>query len=1496
MDIDNPNEERDQGAENSSAPRTRTVVGIGASAGGLAALKRFFEHVPSDSDLAFVVVVHLSPEHKSHLADLLQPAVRFPVQQVTETVPLDVNNVYVIPPNANLSAIDTHLRLSKLEEQRRERAPIDHFFRTLANTHDVHAIGVILTGTGSDGTLGLKQIKAKGGLIIVQDPNEAEFDGMPQSAIATGLVDRVLPVAEIPQALLRFARTEPRVQVVEDSKDVEHTDGVLLAKILAILRTRTDRDFSRYKSATILRRIARRMQLNYVEDLERYIDMLREQQEEARALADDLLITVTSFFRDPEVFHKLEEEVIPRLFEGKGLQDTLRVWSVGCATGEEAYSIAILLLEYASRQDSPPQILVFASDLHKRSLDAARDGVYPGDIATDVGQERLERFFQKENGGYRVRKEVRDAVVFAPHNLLGDPPFSRVHLIMCRNLLIYLERSVQSDVVGLFHYALSPDGSLVLGSAETIDGSNLFRTEDKKLCLYRKRNVPAPEPRLPVFPLTRLRVAAEQTPKSEAIPGAALYSAVHQNLLERYAPPSILIGPDNKLVHLSEHAGRYLIHPGGDVTTSILKLVREELRGELLSLLQSIRETKEPLDSRPVPVRFNGRPRSVVMHARPATDPDQDGFVLIMFIEQHQNDATGENNGRRGRPIETGGDDKRINELEAELNVLRQHLQAVIEEYETTQEEMKAANEEMQSSNEELRSTMEELETSKEELQSINEELQTVNQENRHKVEELSQLSGDLQNLLTATDIATLFLDRNLRILRFTPRVAELFSVRVTDRGRPISDLTHRLGYEQLRTDAETVLNRLVPVDREIQDDSGRWYLTRVLPYRSAEDRIEGVVITFIDITTQKSAEFALRDSEERLSSELEAMNNLRGVVSRLIRNPELPTALQDILDCSMEITHAPMGLVQLLDSLSGNLQIFAQRGFRQDSSGAGSACLSPAVARALQEKRRVIIEDIEKEPSSVPLEAAGMAGYRAVQSTPLISATGRVIGVFSTYYACPHTFTERDFRILDLYTRQAADFVDRREAMEALVRSEERFRGALEIDNVGVVFFGEGGAITWANEAFLRLAGYSRQDVEAGALRWDVLTPPEWISESARATEEYKNTGSIRPYEREYFRRNGARWFGLFAATRLTNDEGVGFVIDISDRKRAEQALWETEQKFHTIANLVPDLLWRTEPNGRTSWYNQRCYDYTGRTAQDDEEFVWTDLIHPDDRGAWHSSYSETFHIGQPLRRELRIRGGNGDYRWFLVQIQPYYDSNGKLARWFGAATDVHEERVTTGALRRSLVEKEELLKEVHHRVKNNLQIITSLLSLQSQQIQDQKALALFEEARNRVQSIASIHEVMYRSEYFAAIELGTYARRLVPEVVRLYDGAERIEVEIVGGSVSLELQRAVPFGLLLNELIANACKHAFPSGRRGALTVRLVNEDSTIVLTVADTGVGLPKGFKQERVESLGIYLVKSLARQLGATVTFESNRGGTKVVVQLPVKLPLDTTHTQ
>ena len=833
-------------------------MGIGASAGGLVALRKLFSEVPEDPGLAFVVVLHLSPEHESHMTELIQPHCPMPIQQVSETVTLEPNRIYVIPPNANLNTIDTHLRLSAFEAERGSRAPIDHFLRTLAETHAERAVGIVLTGMGSDGTLGLRHVREHGGLTIAQDPDEAEYDGMPRSAITAGVVDRVLPIAEMPEHIIRFAGTEPKVPAAE-ADEGEPTD--ILQEIFDHVRTITGRDFDAYKRSTILRRMRRRMQLHHIEAPSAYLKLLRQVPGEAEALADDLLITVTEFFRDPAAFECLEKEVIPRLFEGKGAEDEVRIWSVGCSTGEEAYSLAILLLEEAARrQEHPPaKVQIFASDLHDGVLKKAREGIYPESIHTSISPERLRRFFTHEDSNYRVRSFVRDVVVFTPHNLLRDPPFARLDLITSRNILMYFQRDAQRDVARIFHYALKPDGFLLVGSSETVEPSDLFKLENKEHCLHRRRDLHGRELHLPMplFLQGKGRHALKGPGKDRAERSGG-FGVLHEKMAERYAPPSILVNEHHEVVHYSAHAGRYLLIPGGEPTNNVYKLVQEPLGIELRATLYAARESGAGARSKPI--QLEGQPYQIVLRVRPAEEPDLKGYFLVIFDQIEPPEAA-------GGPADQARADSAVRELETELDLTKKRLGTAIGEYEASREEMYASLEELQSSNEELRSTTEELETSKEELQSMNEELVTANQENRHRLDELSQLTADLQNFLAATDIPTLFLDRELRIVRYTPHVDRLFNVRRTDLGRPLADLSHRLGENALNGDARQVLERLVPMERELQSHQGRWYLTRVLPYRTVDDRINGVVMTFIDITERKASEEALRVSNAALAS-----------------------------------------------------------------------------------------------------------------------------------------------------------------------------------------------------------------------------------------------------------------------------------------------------------------------------------------------------------------------------------------------------------------------------------------------------------------------------------------------------------------------------------------------------------------------------------------------------------------------------------------------------
>lgn len=829
-----------------------SVVGIGASAGGLNALRRFFEAVPSGTGLTFVVVVHLSPEHESSMAELLQTSASIPFVQVSGRTRMEPEFAYVIPPNRNLRIADGYLDVSEFEEPRSRRSPIDFFFRTMAETHP-DCVAIVLSGGGTDGTIGMKAVKEQGGLLMAQLPEEAEHAQMPRSAIATGLVDFVLPADELAQKLVELRRNSAVITLPEKSEELDERHERNLETILTQVRISTGHDFSGYKHSTLLRRIGRRMRVTTTEDLGSYIERLRGDSVEAGALLKDFLISVTNFFRDQDSFDALAEHVMRKLF-ARDSPEEVRIWVPGCATGEEAYSLAILALEESERFDHPPNVQIFATDLDEDAIAFGRAGLYPDAIATDVSEERLRRFFNREGAYYRVREELRDCVLFAAHNLLKDPPFARLDLISCRNLLIYLGRDFQEKVHGIFHYALRPAGYLFLGSSESVaDGAGLFDSIDKKHRIYRRVSAPSTKAiHLPNLPLQRrirrIGITPENRPDGNSASKDATALEMHQRSLEAHAPPSALVDADYDIVHLSETAGRYLRIPGGSGTLSILKVVRQDLRVELRAAIDAALERNEATIGRPVPVHIEGERRLVQIHVRPVRDDASSPHALILFVEGEPHDTTSE-------PVGAAMSDAQLRRYEDDLDRTKRRLQSTIEESETRQEELRAANEELLSINEEYKSTLEELETSQEELQSINEELKTLNDELKEKVDELSRANNDLKNLMAATDVAILFLDRNLRIRRYTQPLTRVFNIMPADEGRPLNHVTHRLNYEALHGDAENVLATLIPLEREVADSDGRTYLLRITPYRTTEDRIIGLVLTLVDVTSLKEAE-----------------------------------------------------------------------------------------------------------------------------------------------------------------------------------------------------------------------------------------------------------------------------------------------------------------------------------------------------------------------------------------------------------------------------------------------------------------------------------------------------------------------------------------------------------------------------------------------------------------------------------------------------------------
>ncbi len=848
------NEREDEGAK-----RGFPTVGVGTSAGGVLALQRFFESLPDTVEAAFVVIVHLDPSHQSELPAILAPRTKMPVVQVTDQIRLEPKHVYVIPPNRQLTIADRRLSLAEFAEPRWQRTPIDLFFRSLAAQRR-NDFAIVLTGAGSDGAVGIKAIKEAGGIILVQDPAEAEYASMPRSAIETGAADFILPVREIAAKLPELIAGHGRLP----AEPLTQPEEEVLEKILSFLRVRTGHDFSKYKKSTVRRRIARRMQVRRAQTLLEYLSVLRDNAEEAQALFADLLISVTTFFRDSGAFKRLAELVIPRLFEGKGAGDQIRVWVAGCATGEEAYSIAMLLQEEAERHEIRPEIQVFASDLDGAALATAREGRYPLAIEADMVEERLRRFFTRESDHFRVTRELRDLVLFARHSLIKDPPFSRLDLVSCRNLLIYLDRDVQQQICATLHFGLRPGGYLFLGSAESADSPlGLFRVIDREAHIYQRMPAAADHNRI-VPALAPIRLPEPLPTKAPAFPHRAPNDAMsHRAALERLAPPSALVDESCRILNLSETAGRYIQPSGGALANDVTQLAREEIRFELRTALNRVFTHGEATLSAPIAVRFNGARRRVYFQVKPVEgDRTTARLALVFFFEGEAFDEKAKGTGIEGR-----APDEQIRALQNELQLAQSELRASREQYEGANEELLAANEELQSINEEYRSTAEELETSKEELQSINEELQTVNGELKAKLESVSRAHSDIQNLMSATDVGILFLDPALRIKRFTPRVAELFNVREGDEGRTITNFTHQLKYDGLAEDAQAVLRTLASSEREVQSRSGNWYLMRLRPYRTLENKIDGVVVTFVDISERRRAEDTVRESEARVKA-----------------------------------------------------------------------------------------------------------------------------------------------------------------------------------------------------------------------------------------------------------------------------------------------------------------------------------------------------------------------------------------------------------------------------------------------------------------------------------------------------------------------------------------------------------------------------------------------------------------------------------------------------
>ena len=870
------------------------LIAIGASAGGLDAFERFFKHLTSESNMSFVLITHLDPTHESSLNELISRFTNLKVEIAEDGKNISPNTIFILPPNRTMSISKGVLLLKEPSEPRGQRLPIDHFFRSFAQDQKENSIGIIFSGTGSDGTLGLREIKGVGGLAIVQDPVSAKYEGMPQSAIQNVRVDIIATPEEIAAILSKFRQDLGKIPSSKKNAQVDRN----LEDILHTLKNNYGQDFSVYKLSTFQRRIERRMVINQIHDLSKYANYVAENREELDKLFQELLIGVTNFFRDREAFEKLETEIIPLLIKNKNGDNTIRIWVPACSTGEEVYSIAIIFLEQAKKLRKNFKLQIFATDLDSIAVEKARIGKYPDNIVADIDQNRLMEYFIENNSSYEIKKEIRDKIIFAVQNVIKDPPFSKVDLISCRNLLIYLTPEIQKRLIALFHYALNPEGFLFLGNSETLGSMvEVFDVIDNKNKIFKKKEIPSYKKNgINIFPplVDRFKVKNYEVKQKEVI---SLQELIQQELLNTFSPPSIIIDDKNKILYFHGQTNKFFDPPKGIAKMDVISMAKESLKVELSTSIRKARLKNEDVKLDKIQIKQNGDIINANLIVHPIVKPRSMRNLIMIIFEKVPLDIRNEETLSLKERDELHN--SRIKYLEEELEITKKHLQSTIEELETSNEELKSTNEELQSSNEELQSTNEELQTSKEELQSINEELIAVNTELEEKIEELSKLNNDLSNLTKSTKIATVFLNQDLTIKRFTPEFSNIFNVINSDIWRPISHLASNLKNLNFLEDLRVISQNLVAIEKEVQTINNRWYTMKISPYLTDDKKVEGLVLTFSDITIQKQAIEAVEFFRDLLVHEI---NNIFQVISSSIEMIKGNSESKEMMDYSFVI------------------------------------------------------------------------------------------------------------------------------------------------------------------------------------------------------------------------------------------------------------------------------------------------------------------------------------------------------------------------------------------------------------------------------------------------------------------------------------------------------------------------------------------------------------------------------------------------------------------
>ncbi len=1443
------------------------VVGIGASAGGLEAFQSMLPNLPDEDRLAYVIVQHLDPKHPTMLISLLERYTDLPVVEIQDGQTATGGRIYVTPPDRNVTISESILHLSKPTSAHGPKPSINRFLKSLAEDRGDRAVAVILSGTGSDGSHGVRAVKAAGGITVVQSRESAKYDGMPHAAISAGPVDLVVTPDRMGGELISLLAS-PAALPVPGRDDTEPADD--LERVFDILRERTGCDFSEYKISTVNRRIGRRMALRKVEELSDYIAALEDDPEEVDRLSKDILISVTSFFRDKEAFDALAG-VLERVVKDKKKGDPIRVWAAGCATGEEAYSVGILLSRILNDRLDDYNVQIFGTDLDGDAIESARWGGYPEASVAEVDPDLLDRYFHRKENGFQIDDAIREIIVFARHDLIRDPPYSRLDLITCRNVFIYFNARLQERIAPLFHYVLNPQGYLMLGKSENVSQfSELFETVYNRWKIYRRRSsVRAPSLDFGHFhtaPAVKKR-KGDKTPPAFS-PRAALTEAV----ADAFGPTSILLDSQLEIVYIHGDVEPYLSFRPGSAGLNVLDLARDQVRLDLRTLIHRCRREKERVESGEIRVETGGKRRRVVIHAQPLEAADAPEELLLVAFEELGEAAADDG----PSPAADGeAEDPRIYELEQELASTREHLQTTVEELETSNEELMSLNEEVQSANEELQSSNEELETSNEELQSTNEELTTVNQELQVKSAELSAANADLENILGQIEFPLIMVDKDLRVRRFNGAASEIFDLGSEDMGESLTTtaLPSRVDLPDLRESLMGVVKRGDRIDREVRIGR-RIYAMRCQPYRvNGREAPSGALLSFVDKTR-----IAMSEREKATI----------GSISQLfLKNLDLAEIYQSVADILADRFGVPVAAVTRYEPESESLLALGSVGL---PGGEGEPVRLPVggtIGGTVVKTRQPVFDLDAGRRSDHQDSRLKRIGVRTVLVVPMLR-DGDVDGTVGIADFGERQDLESAVETLQVAANHLAQEIDRQEAARDLQKNRNYMEQVADaVPMVLYVYHIKEKRNIYINRQVHHMLGYSREEIgEMGGDMFSILIHPDDTGDIEDHLARMRKASDDDLLEAEYRVRHadgGWRWLRVGEVVFRRDHDGrpqeiLGTGRDITEQKALEDRLEHSEALYRTVLEDLPDMVCRFTEDRRLTVVNNAYARSFGKTPDSLIGQKFTLAVLDEDKGELEDCLEGLTRAQPTCAIEIRVRAEDDAVSVQQWIFRAFFDDDGNRTEYQGTARDVTRLKEAEKQ-RAQLREKELLLREVHHRVKNNLQMVSSMLRLQSATLSDEGVRDMLADNVNRIASMSMIHEKLYRSESLETVDLAGYIRDLVKDLFISYrSGHQNIRLETDIEPVSVSIDTAIPCGLVVNELLANAMKHGFDGAEEGSVRVALGPSDNGGVrLTVSDDGGGLPADFDMDAADTIGLKLVRGLVeQQLEGDLTMDTEGG--------------------